>query len=373
MVRYLSAVMVVALAFVGGAAGDGVFSKTESGSPKIQGIDAIAFGPDGALLIGDSKGAQIVAIDTKDTKATKSTVKVIEKFNEKVADKLGTTASKIEITGLAVNPASGTTYVIVKNAGKSVLITVNGEGKIGEFTFDKVNHVVVPLPKSTTLITDLAFAKDRILVGGVDKEAFGSKVLTIKTPLDPSKQATGFATETYHVAHGKWETKAPMTTLISMEQKGKQYVVGAFACTPIVRYPLDDVKEGAKVKGTSVIELGHGNRPQGMFQYTKDGKSYLLVVNRRHDRFHSQTPVGPSPFWVAKVDMSVFDETEKVNQKAEWRVEKMTATPKKGGSHASVAEAYHGTRYAARLNDTQAAVIQEDGKSGITFAVRELP
>jgi len=241
MVRYLLAVVALALAFGTATAADGVFTKTESGTPKIQGIDAIAFGPDGALLIGDSKGAQVVAIDTKDTKASKSTPKAIEKFNEKVADKLGTKAEKIEFAGLAVNPTSGTTYVIVKSAGKSVLITVDAEGKIGEFTLDKVNHVTVPLPRNTTQITDVAFAKDRILVGGMGKEEFPVKVFSIRTPLDSSKQATGFSTETFHVAHNRWETTAPMVNVIPLEHKGKQYVVGAFQCTPIVRYPLDEV------------------------------------------------------------------------------------------------------------------------------------
>jgi len=371
MVRYLTAAMVVALVAFGAAAADKVFEKTENGTPSIQSIDAITFGPDGTLLIGDSKGNQVVAIATKDTKATKFSAKAIEKFDEKIADKLGTKADKLEFGGMAVNPASGTAYVVVKNGGKSVLITVDGEGKVGEYVAEKVDHVIIPLPKTTTQITDLAWTKDRILVGGLSKEQFKSKVLSIPTPLDSTKQATGFSTETYHVAHGKWETQAPMTTLVPLEQKGKQYVVGAFACTPIVRYPLEDVKEGAKVKGTSVIELGHGNRPQGMFAYTKGGKSYLLVNNRRHDRFHTQTPVGPSPYWVAKVDMSVFDETTKVNEKAEWRVEKGTAKQK--DSRASVIEAYHGTRYMDRLDDKHAVVIKEDGKGGFTFAAQELP
>src|ERR1700676_1721300 len=103
MVRHMSPVLGAApLGCVGavGAGEDGkkteeVFKKTENGSPKIESIDAITFGPNGALLIGDSKGGQVVAIDTKDTKAKPWKAAAIEKFNEKIAAKLGTKGDKI--------------------------------------------------------------------------------------------------------------------------------------------------------------------------------------------------------------------------------------------------------------------------------------
>jgi len=380
MYRSLSAVVALLVASSLLAAAEGVFKKTENGTPNIQSIDAIAFGPDGALLIGDSKGAQVIAIDTKDSKAKPWKASAIEKIDQKIAAKLGTKASGIEITAMAVNRASGTAYLVVRKQDekKSVIVTVDGDGKIGEVNLEKVDHVVVPLPKldkaAVSKITDLTYAKDRILVGALANEEFASKVYSIPAPLDPAGKANGFSTETYHVAHGKWETKAPMTTIIPLEQKGKKYVVGAFACTPIVRYPVEDIKDGAKVKGTSVIELGHGNRPRHMFSYEKDGKSYLLVNNHRMERFHKSSPVGPSPYWVARVDMSVFDETEKVNQKATWRVEKGTAKPiGKNADLAKVIEEYHGTTHLDRLNDKQALVIKEDAKTGLTLTALDLP
>jgi len=374
MMRYLTAVLAVAVASSIGTAAEGVFKKTEKGSPKIESISAIAFGPDGALLIGDSKGGQVVAIDTKDTKAKEWKAAAIDKINDKIAGKLGTTADKIEISNLAVNRASGTAYLVVRNQAekKSVIVTVDGDGKIGEVSLENVEYVAVPLPKADVTITDVAVANDRILVGAATKEEFGSKVYSIPTPLDPANKASGFSTETYHVAHGKWETRAPMQTLIPMEQKGKKYVVGAFACTPVVRYPLDDVKKDAKVKGTSVIELGHGNRPKHMFAYTKGDKGYLLIANHRMDRMHKATPVGPSPYWVAKVDMAVFDESEKVNEKAPWRVSKGTAKPL-DQKLATVAEQYHGTILMDKLNNKQAVVIKEVGKGALTLAALELP
>jgi len=374
MVRFLSATLAVVLMASVGAVmaaddskkSDKVFAKTENGTPKIESIDAIAFGPNGALFIGDSKIGQVVAIDSKDTKAKAWKAKAIEKFDEKVAEKLGTTANKIEFRGMAVNRASGTVYVIVKNAGKSIIITVDGDGKIGEVALDKIDHVVIPLPKGTTQVTDIAYAGDRILVGGLSNEKFKAKVHSIPTPLDPANKATSFSTETYHVAHGKWETHAPMTTLIPYEAKGKKYVVGAFMCTPIVRYDLDDVKQDAKVKGNSVIELGNGNMPVTMFAYKKGDKSYLLVNNVR--RFGKQ--FGSSKYWVARVDMSLFDETEKVNEKAQWRVNRKTLEPIT--DKVKMIDDYAGAAFMDQLDDKQAILIKEDGKS-FTFTALELP
>jgi len=388
MVRFLSATLAVALMASLGAVmaaddskkSDSIFAKTENGSPNIQSIDAIAFGPNGALLIGDSKGAQLVAIDTKDTTARPWKAEAIANFNEKVAARLGTKAKDVEISSLTVNRASGKAYLVVRKLDekKSVLLTVDGDGKIGEVELDKVDYVAVPLPKADKVavkrITDVAYAKDRILVGAASTEEFSSKVYSIPTPLDPAKKASGFSTETYHVAHGRWETKAPMQTLIPMEQNGKKYVVGAFQCTPIVRYPLDEVKKGAQVKGTSYIELGHGNMPRSMFAYSKGDKSYLLVNNHRMERMHKATPVGPSPYWVARVDMSVFDETEKVNKNATWRVEKGSAKPiAESEKLAKVIEDYHGTMFMTKLNDKQALVIKDDKKTGLTLTALDLP
>jgi len=374
MVRKLAAVLTLVLIASLGVAADEVFKKSENGSPKIQSVDVITFGPDGALLIGDSKGAQVVAIDTKDTKAKPWKAAAIDKFEEKIAGKLGTTAKNIEIVHLAINRASGTAYIVVRKqdekAKKSVILTVDGDGKIGEVNLEKVDYVAVPLPKGekdTIRITDLAWAKGRILVGGVNNEQFQSQVYSIPTPLDPANKATGFSTETYHVAHGKWETKAPMTTLIPLEQKGKQYVVGAFACTPVVRYPVEDIKSGAKVKGTSVIELGNGNMPLNMFAYTKDDKNYLLINNVR--RFGKQ--FGTSKYWVAQLDMSLFDETEKVNEKAPWRIDRKSLKPI--NDKVKMIEAFAGTFMMDKLNDKQALVIKEDGKGGHTFTALDLP
>jgi hypothetical protein len=192
-------------------------------------------------------------------------------------------------------------------------------------------------------------------------------VYSIPTPLDAKGKSAGFSAETYHVAHRRWETGAPMTSLMPLEHKGKQYVVGAFACTPVVRYSLEEIKDGAKVKGQSVVELGSGNRPLNMFTYKKGDKAYVLVNTHRFH--HAKAPISPSPYWVARIDFDIFEETEKINEKALWRID---GQRKPITDRVKMVDAYHGVVMMDKLSDKQALVIQE-GKDGRTLKALDLP
>src|SRR3954464_6868773 len=74
-----------------------VLKTTAQGNPKVQSIDAISFAPGGVLLIGDSKGGQLVAIDTGDTTVKPWSRPEIAKVDELLAQRLGTTAKGIQI------------------------------------------------------------------------------------------------------------------------------------------------------------------------------------------------------------------------------------------------------------------------------------
>src|SRR4051812_11167840 len=81
------------------------FVQAEQGNPKISTIEAIAFGPNGLLLIGG--GAQVITIETGDTKSATWSKTEIPNIDQALAGKLGLGAKDIEIRKLAVNPASG--------------------------------------------------------------------------------------------------------------------------------------------------------------------------------------------------------------------------------------------------------------------------
>ena len=46
-----------------------------------------------------------------------------------------------------------------------------------------------------------------------------------------------------------------------------------------MKIPVAQLQPGAKVKGTTIAELGSGNQPLDMITYTKAGKSYILLNN----------------------------------------------------------------------------------------------
>jgi hypothetical protein len=345
------------------------------GNPGIKSIEAIAFGPDGLLLIGDGKGGQVVAIETGDVTPVKWAATEVPNIKEHIAGRLGTTASGIDIVKLAVNPMSQKAYIAVRKLqGKDdIIVTIDGASKVNEFPLDKVKYTSYALntgdKSRVKLVTDLSWTGDRILVACQATEKFDAKLFSIR--LD-EKEAVCFGTETFHVAHGRWETAAPLRTIIPYMEGNKKYIVGAFTCTPIVRYDLDDIKPAGQVKGQSVVELGYGNHPRDMFTYEKDGKPFILMCVQRV--FNQQNdPVRPSPYWTVKVDQTLLGETKNINQKA------LTRIAGKGKSNVSTTDravpvpAYDGVMHMDRLDAAQAVVIRTDAKGAIDMAVLPLP
>jgi hypothetical protein len=59
--------------------------------------------------------------------------------------------------------------------------------------------------------------------------------------------------------------------------------VAAYTCTPIVIIPLDELKDGAHIRGKTIAELGYGNTPADLIAYSKtdQGKTedFLMLVN----------------------------------------------------------------------------------------------
>jgi hypothetical protein len=351
-------------------------AELATGNPKVQSIESISFGADGILLIGDGRGAQVIAVHTGDLAPVAWGKLEGTDFKEQVGGRLGTNAKGVEILKLAVNPASHRAYLAVRKlAGKQDLIlTVDGQGKIQEYLLDNVKYNRYKLPADekapTVKITDITFADGRILMAVQAAQQFAAKIYSIDTRQDDAAPYW-IATETFHVAHGKWETNAPIRTVIPYMENGKKYLVGAFTCTPIVKYSLDDLQAGTRVKGQSVIELGNGNTPQDMFVYEKNGKSYILMNNFRMGMMQKSNPVGPSPYWTAKVDHSILGETEKINENALRRVGNKASESKT--DRALVVPEYHGVVMMDRLDADRALVIRTDDKGSFRLEVLPLP
>lgn len=360
-------------------AGTARAAELATGNPKVQSIESIAFGPEGLLVIGDGQGAQVIAVHTGDTKPITWGKLGGGDIRQDIGSRLGTDAKGVEIIRMVVNPDSQRAYIAVRKlSGKQDLIlTVDGQGKIQEYSLDNVKYNRYKMPaqdKGTKIkVTDVTFADGRILLAVQAGQTFTSKIYSIDTRQDDA-EPYWISTETFHVAHNKWETNAPIRTVIPYVENGKKYLVGAFTCTPIVKYSLDDLKAGDRVKGTSVIELGHGNTPQDMFVYEKGGKTFILMNNLRMGAMQKNNPVGPSQYWTAKVDHSILGETEKTNDKALWRFDPKTGKANKSETErAQIVPDYHGVVMMDRLGADRALVIRTDDKGGFKLEVLPLP
>jgi len=348
-----------------------VLGKTTTGKPPVKSIQSIRFAEHGVLLVGDGAGSQIFAIDTGDKSERGRLGKTIGRFAEKLAGRLGTTADGIEIIDLAVNPASGTAYFAVRKQDEKayLILTVDGRGAIAEFPLDEVKYARAQLDAgkvNISAVTDVAWADDRIVAAGRGNETFASKIFSIPGPVSHDSVGSVYSAETYHVSHGRWETKAPMSVLIPFRQHDRSYVVGAFSCTPVVKYPIDALEPGAKVKGLSVLELGSGNRPIDMFVYRKGDKPFVLANTFRFH--HQRKPFGPSPYWTVKFEQGVLNEDTKVNEKALRRLKKYeAATPK-----VEMVESYHGVMQMDQLDDEHALVLRQTD-DGIRLEPLALP
>ena len=124
---------------------------------------------------------------------------------------------------------------------------------------------------------DIAYVDGRVIVAGLSNEEFSSSLRAIPFPF--SKVDRGTLIENYHGAHGQFETRAPVRTLIPFRVGGQDQILAAYTCTPLVQFALSDLKPGAKIMGKTIAEFGNGNRPLDIILYQKDGKDYLLMAN----------------------------------------------------------------------------------------------
>ena len=63
-----------------------------TGNPMVKSIESIAFGPEGLLLIGDGRGAQVIAVHTGDVKPLQWGKVEIADLSGQVGGRLGTSA-----------------------------------------------------------------------------------------------------------------------------------------------------------------------------------------------------------------------------------------------------------------------------------------
>jgi len=264
-------------------------STMQTGKASLKSAGALAIGPDGILFVGDSAGAAIYALDVEDRAAATSAGAVeVKGLNEKVAAMVGTTPDQILIQDVVVNPRSKNIYISASRGRGAdaipIILRVDTAGKISEVSLANIKHASVGLTDTPAqerqrmeTITQLKYVDGKVLVAGLSNEEFSSSLRSIPYPFQDAAKATGI--EIYHGSHGRFETNAPIRTFVPYEINKQPAILAAYTCTPLVRIPVSELKSGNKVKGTTIAELGAGNRPIDMIVYQKGGKNYILMAN----------------------------------------------------------------------------------------------
>ena len=269
----------------------------KEGRPEFKSMGPLAFGPDGILLVADTKSAAVIAIATGDTAPAKDAKPLkVEGINQKIAGLLGTSADQILISDMVVNPVSRSAYLAVSRGrgtnAAPVLVRVKAGGELEAVSLDKVKFSRGELPDAPVdgvvggnrqsnprqeSITDIEFFQDRILIAGLSNEEFASTLRAIPFPFETV--ANGTSVEIYHGAHGRFETRSPIRTFVPLNVGNEPSLLAAYTCTPLVQFPIKELSPGAKIKGKTIAELGNRNRPIDMIVYQKGGKDYVLMAN----------------------------------------------------------------------------------------------
>jgi hypothetical protein len=267
---------------------------TQTGQgPAMSSIGPIAFGPDGILFAADNQGAAVFALDLgAQANGGAAGAAGLNGLDATLAGLLGTGAREIQITDLAVHPRTKNAYVSVmrgQGAGATAtLFRVDGAGKVEMMTlaslkFQKADIGNAPAsaagarnPRSN-VVTDMAFSEGRLWVAGLSNEEFASKLRAIPYPF--ASVDAGTSVEIYHGNHQALETRSPVNAFVPFTIENKSYLLAGYTCTPLVKFPISDLKPGSKVRGTTIAEFGAGNRVLDMIVYRKGGQEFLLTTN----------------------------------------------------------------------------------------------
>ena len=269
---------------------------TTMGKLDLKSAGQLTFGPDDVLFVADSAGTAVYAVDLKDMgKPSDKEFEGVEDVDEKIGALLGTTARDVQVNDLAVHPKSRNVYLSVSRGrgddATPVLVKVDGAGglsvvELGDVAYTKAMIGNAPAADAkdrrgrslrSMTITDIAYSDGFLYVAGLSNEEFASNLRKIPYPFTGAMSAS--SVEIYHGAHGEFETHAPITTFMPYEVKGEPHLLAAYTCTPLVTFPMDELADGKHVKGTTVAELGFGNRPLDMIRFDKEGEPYILVLN----------------------------------------------------------------------------------------------
>jgi len=286
-------VMLFLLTFITGAsfANNPLTAAFTTGNPEVKSMSVLSFGPEGILFIGDSQGAQVIAIDLSKAEKINNAKVGIPDIEILLGQLLGSDIDQLQVTDMAVNPQNQNIYISVQHSsGKAMLFVVNNDSleevPLESVSFSKIGVTDVVAedakddrgrPLRQWAISDLDYADGKVMLSGLSNAEFASTFRTMPFPFTEKQEQSSL--EIYHAAHGKYETSAPIKAFTTVTMNNAPTLIASYTCTPLVVFPLESLKPGTHTKGRTVAELGNWNTPLDIIAMEKEGKHYILIAN----------------------------------------------------------------------------------------------
>ena len=308
----LGAMSGLGLALAGSVLGTGsaqaqpVNSHSPRSAGPLRSAGALAFGPDNVLFVGDIAGSAVHAFALRDNDLTPQTgvelgnfhnfegVDLVLGLDVKLAALMGATYENIVINDMAIHQPTQQIFLSVERGRGSdvipAIVKVN-HGQLEALNLDDIprSNVRIPNepddnarlefePQQVYAITDVKYYNGEVFVTGISNQRFASSLYRIPYPFTGEKATS--TVEIWHPVHGEFETRAPIIRQLIREVRGEPHLFAVYGCTPLVRFPLAALKDGAHVRGDTIGELGYGSNPLDMFTFNNpfDHKDYLLVT-----------------------------------------------------------------------------------------------
>ena len=262
----------------------------------IKSISRLSVGPKNVLFVADWKTARVHAIDLPEAapKPAGTTFNIFD-LEALLSKQVG--GAKITVEDMVARPGTAEVYVAISYgaAKEPALFVITSDHKARRVDLKAAKSTSMALrdapttdykfwkdaPERSFTVTDMKWRDGELFIAGLSNQDFASTLRRVKFPFDSQQSIT--SVEIYHTGHNLIETRAPIRAMSFATWGGKPYLVAAYTCTPIVTIPLDDLKDGAHIRGKTIAEFGYGNTPAGMIAYTKtdQGKTedLLMLVN----------------------------------------------------------------------------------------------
>ncbi len=277
---------------------------------QIEALGALEFSPEGVLFAGDNLSGTIHAFDLSADSRTKEKFEInVYNVDAQIAAVLGTSPGKIQINDMAVHPKSGEVYLSVTRGNGidalPALVRVDASNQLqnvdlaplkttsqalsklpdGSQQFVLRGTMAAPTSKEVAKskrpmrvlsIIDMEYHNGELFVAGISNEDFCSVLRRMPYPFNGSESISNI--EMFHIAHDQYETRAPIRSMLVKNIDGKDQLVAAYTCSPLVLIPLNELKDGAKVKARTIGDMGNG-QPIDMVSFNMQGNDMLFVTN----------------------------------------------------------------------------------------------